>query len=136
MTETNTGSCLCGAVTYRIEGSFSAFYLCHCSRCRKVTGSAHASNLFAFDADFTWLSGEDMVRTYALPETRFGKAFCGTCGSALPRVAPDGSRVSIPAGSLDTEPDIRPFNHICLSSRAGWDHDLEDVPGLDGMPNR
>ena len=136
MTETQTGSCLCKAVTYRVEGELKAFYLCHCSRCRKITGTAHASNVFVGNASFTWLTGEDMVRTYALPETRFGKAFCATCGSALPRVSSDGSRVTLPAGSLDTEPSIRPVAHICLSSLAGWDHDLEDVPGIDGMPTR
>ena len=35
MTETQTGSCLCKAVTYRVEGELTAFYLCHCSRCRR-----------------------------------------------------------------------------------------------------
>ena len=35
------GSCLCGKVTFEIEGNFEQFFLCHCERCRKDTGSAH-----------------------------------------------------------------------------------------------
>ncbi len=42
----HTGSCLCGAVRFRIEGEFERFYLCHCSHCRKDTGSAHAAGQF------------------------------------------------------------------------------------------
>lgn len=41
------GSCLCGRVTFVVSGPFEAFHWCHCSRCRKDTGSAHASNIFA-----------------------------------------------------------------------------------------
>jgi hypothetical protein len=46
MTQTVTGSCLCGAVSFEVSGAFDSFFLCHCSRCRKDTGSAHAANLF------------------------------------------------------------------------------------------
>lgn len=45
-----SGSCLCGEVTFEIEGDFEDFYLCHCERCRKDTGSAHAANLFSSTA--------------------------------------------------------------------------------------
>ena len=51
------GSCLCGEVTFEIEGDFDNFYLCHCERCRKDTGSAHAANLFSSTAKLKWLSG-------------------------------------------------------------------------------
>src|SRR6202034_265236 len=39
------GSCLCGAVKYEVTGEPKRFYHCHCSRCRKVTGTGHASNM-------------------------------------------------------------------------------------------
>jgi hypothetical protein len=53
------GSCLCGAVTFKVQGSFERFFLCHCSRCRKDTGSAHAANLFSTTARLEWLSCQD-----------------------------------------------------------------------------
>jgi hypothetical protein len=46
MSNTYSGSCLCGEIRFEIEGEFERFYLCHCEYCRKDTGSAHAANLF------------------------------------------------------------------------------------------
>ena len=133
MSEISAGGCLCGAVTFEIAGAFEGFFLCHCSRCRKGTGSAHAANLFSRSATITWLSGEDKVRVYRVPDTRHQKCFCTDCGSALPRVQPDGMLV-VPAGSLDSDVHVRPNAHIFCASRANWDDHLEDVPKLDAFP--
>jgi hypothetical protein len=127
MVRTTRGSCQCRAVTFRISGEFEAFFLCHCGRCRKDTGSAHAANLFSSSAAIEWLTGQDSVKTYRVPETRHQKSFCSICGSALPRVESDGSLV-IPAGSLDDAIGVRPDAHIFVASRADWDERLEDVP--------
>lgn len=131
---THTGSCLCGAVEFRIEGEFEAFFLCHCSRCRQVTGSAHASNLFSSDAELHWVSGEENVKVYNLPDTRFGKSFCSNCGGALPKTRAGGKGLLVPAGSLSTPVDLKPNAHIFTASRADWDHDLETVPSFDERP--
>ncbi len=134
MTQKTAGACLCGAVRFRISGAFESFFLCHCSRCRKDTGSAHAANLFSSTAKITWLSGTDSIATYRVPRTRHEKSFCKTCGSALPRVQADSALLVVPAGSLDDDIGIRPTAHICVASRAPWDAHLEDVPKLDGLP--
>jgi hypothetical protein len=134
MTQIVTGSCLCAAVRFEVSGAFESFFLCHCSRCRKDTGSAHAANLFSSAATISWLSGEDLVRTYRVPETRHERAFCLNCGSALPRVQSDEGLVVVPAGSLDSAIGIRPDAHILCASRADWDMGLQDVPQLDGLP--
>lgn len=130
----HSGSCPCGAVKFEIAGDFQGFFLCHCSRCRKVTGTAYASNLFSPDATLRWISGEDKIKIYNLPETRFGKAFCCDCGSALPRARAQGKGLMAPAGSLDTPVELPPNAHIFTASRADWDHDLETVPGFEGLP--
>jgi hypothetical protein len=134
MTQTTTGSCLCGTVRFQISGTFERFFLCHCARCRKDTGSAHAANLFSSTAAITWLSGHDSVRTYRVPATRHEKSFCTTCGSAVPTVQSTGAVLAVPAGSLDGAIDIRPDAHICFASRAPWDERLEDIPKVDGLP--
>lgn len=132
MTEKHSGSCLCGAARFEIEGSFERFFLCHCEYCRKDTGSAHAANLFASNATLKWLSGEDKVGFYNLPDTRHCKSFCSICGSALPYKR--NTYLIVPAGSLDTEVSIRPDAHIFVGSRAGWDEGLEGVRKIDGFP--
>lgn len=99
---THQGSCLCGGARFEVSGRFERFVLCHCRRCRKDTGSAHASNLFATQATLRWLSGEALVRHYQLPGTRHARSFCSTCGSALPSLQLDGTLLVVPAGCLDT----------------------------------
>ena len=122
----HSGSCLCGTVTFGIEGDFENFYLCHCQHCQKDTGSAHAANLFSQSAKLTWLAGEDAVTSYTLPGTRHSKSFCKLCGSALPGTQVQGLLV-VPAGCLDTEVSIKPTAHIFTASRAAWDEALEEV---------
>ena len=135
MTTRHHGSCLCGAVRFEIEGTFERFFLCHCSFCRKDTGSAHAANLFSTTAKLTWLAGEDQVTTYHLPSTRHAKSFCKTCGSALPRPTKDGAALIVPAGSLESPVTVRPDAHIFVASRADWDHELETVPMIERFPS-
>jgi hypothetical protein len=64
------GSCLCGAVKYEVTGDPKRFYHCHCSRCRKATGTGHASNLFLQPAALRWLSGEQQIRAFKVPEAK------------------------------------------------------------------
>jgi hypothetical protein len=131
MAQTIEGSCQCGAVKFQVSGAFDAFFLCHCGRCRKDTGSAHAANLFSSTAAIQWLSGEERIKRYQVPGTRHEKSFCLECGSALPRV--EEALLVVPAGSLDSAIDMRPDAHICVASRAEWDERLEHVPKLEGL---
>ena len=134
MTRSISGSCLCGAVRFQIVGKLENFFLCHCRRCRKDTGSAHAANMFSTTATVEWLSGHELARTFLLPGTRHRKCFCSKCGSALPNVDDDAGLLVVPAGSLDDAIDIRPDAHICGDSRADWDNSLENVPTIAGLP--
>lgn len=127
------GSCLCGAVRFKVTGTFERFYLCHCSHCRKDTGSAHAANLFSSTAELVWLSGREQVSTFNLPQTRHTRCFCSICGSALPYASP--RMVVVPAGSLDTQPAVIPDANIFMASRAAWDRDLALAPGFDAFPS-
>ncbi len=128
----HAGSCLCGAVHYTVEGSFERFYLCHCSRCRKNTGTAHAANLFSATAKLTWLAGESAITTYRVPGTRHIRNFCATCGSALPFASTH--MLVVPAGSLDTDIALVPDGNIFSGSRATWDNDLGSVPEFAAFP--
>jgi hypothetical protein len=129
---THAGSCLCGQVKFEIEGDFDRFFFCHCQRCRKGTGSAHAANLFSSTAKVTWLSGQDRIFQYNVPDSRHSRAFCADCGSALPRERP--GMLIVPAGSLETDLHTQPTAHIFAGSRANWDKNLQSVPAFDALP--
>ncbi len=122
------GSCLCGEVTYELEGPVLAFYHCHCQRCRKQSGGGHASNLRVDTQQVNWLSGQDKLRSYRVPDAfRFRNDFCGTCGSPMPRYFEETGFTLVPAGSLDCEPPVQPEARIFAGSRASWSCE-------DGLP--
>lgn len=129
-----TGSCLCGAIHFEIDGEFDSFYLCHCSYCRKGTGSSNAANLFSSTAVLTWLSGKEQVREFILPGTRHCRAFCSQCGSALPLIQESDKLLLVPAGSIENDIPIRPTAHIYMASRANWDNELELVQRFAELP--
>lgn len=129
-----SGSCLCGEVRFEVEGDFEHFFLCHCRRCQKDTGSAHGANLFSSTAKLKWLSGSDKVTSFTLPSTQHSKSFCSKCGSALPNMQMDGKLLVVPAGSLDTDVHIAPNAHICMASKANWDDDLHNLPMIEALP--
>jgi hypothetical protein len=126
------GSCLCRAVGYEARLPFARFVNCHCSRCRKASGSAFAVNAYVLPDAFRWTRGEDMVIRYDLPEARsFAVSFCGTCGSPVPHSTRSGREIIIPAGSLDDDPGVIPSTNNHWSSRAGWSLRSSELPTLD-----
>ena len=115
------GSCLCGKIRYAFSGPILSFNYCHCSRCRKATGSAHASNILVAPSQFKWTDGEESVARYDLPEARsFAVCFCRHCGTPLPHATRSGKAIIIPAGSLEEDPCFRPGQSIFWDSRAPW----------------
>lgn len=116
------GSCLCGAVQYEVSGETKRFSHCHCQRCRKATGTGHATNLLMTpQAGISWLQGEDLLARYKVPEAeRFYNCFCQKCGAPMPRVVPELDAVLIPAGSLDSKPPVSPQGRIFWDSRVDW----------------
>ena len=132
-----TGSCLCGEVTYQLDGNLGIFQYCHCSRCRKFTGSAHAANILVKPEQFSWLSGSQQIGTFIPEETKhFTTAFCKKCGSSLPWLAKSGKAMVIPAGTLDSHPGIEPQQNVFRASAADWYQPAKDLPEWDCLPEK
>ncbi len=128
------GECLCGAVRYRIRAEAPvAMYLCHCSRCRKETGTLHAANAFFRSGELAWERGEDNLSRFALEGTRKKRVFCKTCGSPMPRQDANG-RIVLPAGGVDDAAHLQPTAHIYCESRAAWEDNIEGVKRLPDGP--
>ena len=125
-----SGSCLCGKVKYEVVGEAVRFSHCHCTRCRKATGTGHATNLLLTPVTgIKWLTGENLLERYKVPEAeRFYNCFCKCCGSPMPRTVPEINAVLIPAGSLDSQPPVSPQHHIFWDSRANWSCDEQGLP--------
>jgi len=123
------GSCLCGGVRFQVTLPFRIAVHCHCSRCRKHSGTFGLTQGRVPREQFELLRGEELIRVYR-PDRGKVKAFCSTCGSSLfGGDWPDGDEISIRLGSLDSDPKIRPQAHVFVDSHAPW----FEVPE-DGLP--
>jgi len=114
------GSCLCGAVRYEISGELGAFGYCHCTSCRKASGSAHAANAPVERSRFR-LASADTLREFESSPGKF-RSFCGRCGSpiyAYLSASPDLLRIRL--GSLDTPFSKQPQAHTWVSDKAPWE---------------
>jgi hypothetical protein len=113
------GGCLCGRVRYEIEGRISRTWLCHCSKCRKSTGSAfHASAVCPPD-QFRWTKGEDQIAEYQ-DTPGYVVRFCRTCGSPAPSLLEDHGLMFLHVGALDGDPGTTLSHHIFVGSKAPW----------------
>lgn len=124
------GSCLCGQVKYQVKGQVHMINNCHCSRCRKVHGSAFGSFLHSEADGFEWVSGVELVKTYRVSQ-QDDRCFCSNCGSNVPVIEKEDNNVIIPAGSLDTDPEVKPIVHIFTGSKAPWYEITDSLPQFD-----
>lgn len=128
------GECLCGACRYVITGKIpKAMYICHCSRCRKETGTAYAANVFFENAQLSWEKGEDKFTSFHLKNTRKQRTFCKICGSSLPRKE-GKAHVVLPAGTLDNDNFLEPTAHIFYASRSIWEDKVIESRRYDTFP--
>ena len=129
------GSCLCGAVRFGVERVVGPFELCHCSRCRKTSGSAFLPMVGVRTSEFHWLQGAEFVRVYEAPVVDrppgYRSCFCGRCGSPVPDPEPAGAWFEIPAGALDGDPRRKPDRHIFVERKAPWFDIGDGLPQFD-----
>jgi hypothetical protein len=121
------GSCLCGGVTFEVTAPFRRANHCHCSRCRKHSGTFGLTQGRVTREAFRLVTGEELLTVYRPAEGAAVKVFCSRCGSSLfGGHWPAGPEVSVRLGSLDDDPEIRPSYHSFVGSRAPWDELYDD----------
>lgn len=126
-----SGSCLCGRIRYAIDGSLSPAIYCHCSMCRKATGSSFATNAGLAAADFRFVAGEELVARFESSPGEF-RCFCSNCGSPLVKIyANDPTRIRLRLGTLDDDPGIEVAAHYHAASKAPWTSISDDLPQED-----
>lgn len=130
-TSMHTGSCFCRAVKYEIDGDLGRTYYCHCSRCRKTSGSAFSANAVIEPAQFRVTQGKELLASFTA-DNGVIRTFCSRCGSHL--AVGRGDQMRLRLGSLDT-PLGHPLDmHIFVASRADWFPVLDDLPHHDEYP--
>jgi hypothetical protein len=129
------GSCLCGGVKFQIRRAVGPFELCHCTRCRKVSGSAFLPWLGVLQEDFQFTQGRELIRSYEAPlrdtPPPYRTSFCSRCGSQVPDPDSTSPWFEIPPGALDDDPHLRPDKHIYVDTKSPWYAITDGLPQLD-----
>jgi hypothetical protein len=128
------GGCLCDGIRFEISGGIRDIIFCHCSQCRKVQGSAYATNGVVDRGAFTIVKGPDLLAAY---ESSPGKVkyFCSRCGSPIysdNALQPEAVRIRL--GTIESEIRERPKCHIFVASKANWETITDDLPQFDEFP--
>ena len=124
------GRCFCGAVEYAVADEFRYSLNCHCSQCRRTTGSAFKPFAGIERAKFRIAKGAD--RLLIVGEVDGNDTHCGVCGSLLLSVVREGAFVHVTLGTLVDAPSIRPSAHIFVASKAPWFTITDDLPQYEG----
>lgn len=121
------GSCTCRTIQFEIHGTVVGIGQCHCSKCRKETGSSFSTSIPVPGEQFSWISGADQISDYDR---------CKVCGSPAPYHNPQRNLYSIPAGLMDDVEGLKVLDHIYVGSKASWDVIGDDAPQYeeDGPP--
>ena len=130
------GGCLCGGVRFRVTGPIGPAVFCHCSMCRRASGSAFASNASVASDDFRIVSGAELVQKYESSPGKF-RHFCGRCGSplfSLDPATPGQTRIRL--GTVDGDPGTRPALHYAVESKAPWFEITDALPRLESTEDR
>jgi hypothetical protein len=129
------GSCLCGGILFELETVVGPFELCHCSRCRKASGSAFMAAVSIRSAGFRYVQGHHLVRRFELPLREapppYSRIFCGLCGCVVPEPQPATETFEIAAGLLDDDPGLQPERHIMVEHKAPWSDIRDGLPQYD-----
>jgi hypothetical protein len=115
------GNCNCGAVAFEVTTELSGIFVCHCSICRRSTGSNGNALVVVENDAFRWIHGEGNIATWSKPGADWQTWFCRVCGSTLPGVN-DTQRMFVPAGLISEGGDeLAVRHHIWVDSKAVWD---------------
>ncbi len=122
MAKTYTGGCLCGAITYRVDGALRPVINCHCTQCRKTSGHHVAATsaprgAVHIDGDVRWYQSSAQAR----------RGFCPTCGGNLFWDGP-GDNLSILAGTLDDAQGIHTAGHIFVADKGAYYEITDGLP--------
>jgi hypothetical protein len=119
------GTCLCGAFTYTVEGSFGEVRYCHCSQCRRGNGSAFSANARIHRSQWSLDGPRDEITEFEHKPGLF-KAFCCRCGSPLyARSAQDPDDIRVRLGGFEGSLDVKVTGHVWTSSKSAW-YAIED----------
>ena len=121
------GRCLCGDVEYSIPDNLIYAGYCHCSECRRWTGSPFSASGGVPTLDFKLTKGRDNLICYKKGQHTLSY-FCKSCSSMLYGDVEDYDMTFILLGTLDVSPSLKPQWHIYTGSKVEWYEITDNLP--------
>ena len=122
------GDCFCGRCSYEAAGDLFDVLHCHCTICRKLTGSAFSTYAGVSKAKFKWLCDTSNINKYKSSE-RISRFICSNCGSLLASIDYDEKNtIYLSVGLIDTDTEIYVEYHQFVSSKVSWFEIEDDLP--------
>jgi hypothetical protein len=128
----SVGSCLCGAVRFRVR--FPSLFCghCHCSMCRRNHGAGFVTWFAVPRAQLEMIAGSEELHRYA-SSTHGTRTFCRSCGSSLfCESAEHPDQIDVPLALIEGGIDRAPQFHFYFDSRAPWVTISDELPRLGG----
>lgn len=113
----HNGSCLCGAITFEVEGNLEQPDACHCQQCRKQSGHFFAS--VDVSRSSLTLHGEDKLSWYQSSE-KVRRGFCSQCGSTLFWDPVRRDHIAVAMGAFDTPTETSLRMHIFVAEKGDY----------------
>ena len=129
----NTGSCLCGKITFSVKEFMPSIGHCHCRMCQKFHGAAFSTFVEVKRHHLTWLSGEKLLVEYQADNETVRK-FCQCCGSSLIFESKynrleDSLEIALAVfDHCSHQENIQPNAHIYMGSKVSWLTINDDLP--------
>jgi hypothetical protein len=122
MTTTLDGGCQCGALRYRFEGEPISLAVCHCTECKRQSGSSFGMSLTVPKEGFRMLAGAPKTYTRKADSGReVVCAFCPECGTRIYHqpLYREGA-LNIKPGTLDDTSWLRPTIQVWTCRKHDW----------------
>jgi hypothetical protein len=125
-----TGGCMCGGIRFEVTEQPGSAGYCHCTRCRRRTGTAASISTRIEPGSLRLVQGDELLKAFDPGDGGFVKVFCSNCGSQMWSRSPtDSDVISIRLGAFDSDPGVRPRWHQYVAYAAPWEP-IRD----DGLP--
>jgi hypothetical protein len=119
------GSCLCGAISFEVEGDLPEANACHCSKCRKHTGHFEAG--VDVPRSVVTISGHEKITWFHSSE-RVRRGFCSVCGSSLFFDPVHLDWIGIMMGAFDTPTNTKLALHIFVADKGDYYEIADGLP--------
>jgi len=124
-----SGKCLCGDVTYTLEGEAMFSTVCHCKNCQKQSGSAFSINLICRQDQIKVSGSLSSYEDRSDAGNQIFRKFCGRCGSPiLSELTAYPGIIALKAGSLDDSSSVKPSSQVWCDSGQSWLKIESDMP--------